>query len=64
MFEAIVEIFLIGTGAFFRWIFVGRELKFKTFLKERSSYWTDLFWGIIVWVFIGILVYFLFKKFQ
>lgn len=61
MFEAIVEVFLIGTGAFVRWIFIGKKLKFTIFLKEKASYWTDLFLGVIIWVCMATLIYMILK---
>jgi len=51
--EMIFDLLFISTGMFVRWLFFGRNIKFKEYIQNGDVYWHNLLVGIIVWICIG-----------
>lgn len=57
LLEFIIEALFIYWGCFLRWLVSGRKIGFVKFSSQKADYWKDLLIGVIFWITIAIIVY-------
>ncbi|QDK40571.1 hypothetical protein DOM21_03705 [Bacteriovorax stolpii] len=62
--EAIVQILLVGTGSFIRWLIFKKKESFIVFFKTKSNYWNDLFIGALFWTILSVGGYYAYIFFK
>lgn len=52
--ETIVQVLLVGTGSFLRWMIFKKKETFIVFFKTKSNYCNDLFIGAVFWTMLSL----------